>query len=30
MSAPEWLAWWVYYARKAQRRELELLKAGVT
>jgi hypothetical protein len=28
MSSGEWLRWWVYYARKAQRAELEKLKAG--
>jgi hypothetical protein len=28
MSSDEWLRWWVYYARKAQRQELEKLKAG--
>lgn len=28
MSADEWLRWHVYYGRKAQRQELESLKAG--
>lgn len=28
MSGAEWLAWWIYYSRKAQRMELEKLKAG--
>lgn len=28
MSAAEWHRWSVYYARKAQRQELELAKAG--
>ncbi|WP_433368362.1 hypothetical protein ACQPZX_41415 [Actinoplanes sp. CA-142083] len=27
MSAAEWQRWSIYYARKAQRRELELAKA---
>lgn len=27
MSADEWMRWWVYYARKAQRQEIELAKA---
>jgi len=27
MSAGEWMRWWVYYARKAQRQELEMAKA---
>lgn len=27
MSSDEWLRWWVYYARKAQRVELEAEKA---
>ena len=26
MSNAEYVAWWVYYARQAQRQELELLK----
>jgi len=29
MPAEEFLAWQMYYARKAQREELERLKAGV-
>jgi hypothetical protein len=29
MSADEFLRWSMYYARKAQREELERLKAGV-
>jgi hypothetical protein len=29
MSADEFLRWQMYYARKAQREELERLKAGV-
>jgi|GEM_PF-3152263 len=28
MSADEFLRWGIYYARKAQREELERLKAG--
>jgi hypothetical protein len=28
MSAVEWQAWWVYFARKGQRRDMELAKAG--
>lgn len=28
VSAAEWLGWYVYLARKAQRRELALAKAG--
>lgn len=27
ISAAEWLSWSVYYARKAQRQELEIAKA---
>jgi hypothetical protein len=26
IDGAEWLDWWVYYARKAQRQELEALK----
>jgi hypothetical protein len=26
MSMAEWGRWWIYYARKAQRRELELAR----
>ncbi len=29
MSGAEFLSWQMYYARKAQREELERLKAGV-
>jgi hypothetical protein len=29
MSAQEFLEWHMYYARKAQREELERLKAGI-
>jgi len=28
MSSDEWMRWGVFYARKAQREELERLKAG--
>jgi hypothetical protein len=28
MSADEWLRWSIYYARKAQRQELERAKEG--
>lgn len=28
VSAAEWLGWYVYLARKNQRRELEIAKAG--
>jgi len=27
MAAAEWLAWWVYFARKAQRQELAIAQA---
>jgi hypothetical protein len=26
LSGAEWLSWWVYFARKGQRRELEMAK----
>ena len=29
LSGQEWIEWTVYYGRKAQRAELERLKAGV-